>query len=57
MICGKSRIKNPRHRVQQEFHCSCSARNETLVIIGSNIYLYDDLDLSTFTLAIFNVSK
>ena len=33
MICGKSRIKNPSHRVQQEFHCSCSARNETLVIL------------------------
>ena len=26
--------KAPKASVQQEFHCSCSARNETLVIVG-----------------------
>ena len=40
MICGKSRIKNPHHRVQQEFHCSCSARKETLVISTSFSHIF-----------------
>ena len=34
IMSEKAQQKAPEASVQQEFHCSCSARNETLVIIG-----------------------